>query len=113
MIGVMLLVGIVKKNATMMVDVALETERTSGSEARDAIHHASKLRLRMRSMNHALPPRQWPGRSRSGRGEVDAPGQQLGVVVDRLGPWQRNEQRSQEAVAVDGVAHALDDRDIA
>jgi multidrug efflux pump len=46
MIGIILLVGIVKKNAIMMVDVALALERTVDTEPRDAIHHACKLRFR-------------------------------------------------------------------
>ncbi len=46
MIGVLLLVGIVKKNAIMMIDVALERERIDDSDPRDAIYHACLLRLR-------------------------------------------------------------------
>jgi multidrug efflux pump len=46
MIGVLLLVGIVKKNAIMMIDVALERERAGNLEARDAIYHACLLRFR-------------------------------------------------------------------
>jgi multidrug efflux pump len=46
MIGVLLLVGIVKKNAIMMIDVALERERAGGLEAREAIYHACLLRFR-------------------------------------------------------------------
>ncbi len=46
MIGIILLIGIVKKNAIMMVDVALELERTVDSRAQDAIYHACKLRFR-------------------------------------------------------------------
>jgi multidrug efflux pump len=46
MIGIILLIGIVKKNAIMMVDVALELERTIDADPRDAIHHACKLRFR-------------------------------------------------------------------
>jgi len=46
MIGIILLIGIVKKNAIMMVDVALELERTVDSNPRDAIHHACMLRFR-------------------------------------------------------------------
>jgi multidrug efflux pump len=46
MIGVLLLVGIVKKNAIMMIDVALERERSGGLEAAEAIYHACLLRFR-------------------------------------------------------------------
>jgi multidrug efflux pump len=46
MIGIILLIGIVKKNAIMMVDVALELERREGADPRVAIHHACKLRFR-------------------------------------------------------------------
>ncbi|MBV8248768.1 MAG: efflux RND transporter permease subunit [Comamonas sp.] len=46
MIGVILLIGIVKKNGIMMVDVAIQEQRHSGSNAREAIHKAAVLRLR-------------------------------------------------------------------
>ncbi|MGE5470880.1 MAG: efflux RND transporter permease subunit [Bacteroidota bacterium] len=46
LIGVILLIGIVKKNAIMMVDVALVAEREQGMDTRDAIHHACLLRFR-------------------------------------------------------------------
>ena len=46
MIGVLLLVGIVKKNAIMMIDVALERERNDGLDPREAIHQAATLRFR-------------------------------------------------------------------
>ncbi len=45
-IGIVLLIGIVKKNAIMMIDFALEAERTEGRAPREAIHRASLLRLR-------------------------------------------------------------------
>ncbi len=45
-IGIVLLIGIVKKNAIMMVDFALEAERDEGKNPREAIHQASLLRLR-------------------------------------------------------------------
>ncbi len=45
-IGIILLIGIVKKNGIMMVDFALEAERTGGKNATDAIYEASLLRLR-------------------------------------------------------------------
>jgi len=46
LIGVILLIGIVKKNAIMMIDVALETERTRQVDARTAIYDACLLRFR-------------------------------------------------------------------
>ena len=46
LIGVILLIGIVKKNAIMMIDVALDAERNRGMSAHDAIYHACLLRLR-------------------------------------------------------------------
>src|SRR6202012_5207194 len=45
-IGIILLIGIVKKNAIMMIDFALEAEREEGRSPRDAIHQASLLRFR-------------------------------------------------------------------
>ncbi|HEX7915536.1 multidrug efflux RND transporter permease subunit [Rudaea sp.] len=46
LIGVILLIGIVKKNAIMMIDFALEAERGEGLEAREAIFRACLLRFR-------------------------------------------------------------------
>ncbi len=46
LIGIILLIGIVKKNAIMMIDFALEAERDQGLSPRDAIHQASLLRFR-------------------------------------------------------------------
>jgi multidrug efflux pump len=46
MIGVILLIGIVKKNAIMMIDFALDAERTQGLTTREAIHQACLLRFR-------------------------------------------------------------------
>jgi len=46
MIGIILLIGLVKKNAIMMIDVALEVERTQGKKAVDAIYEACLLRFR-------------------------------------------------------------------
>ncbi len=45
-IGVILLIGIVKKNAIMMIDVAIDTERREGLDPREAIRRACLLRLR-------------------------------------------------------------------
>ena len=56
-----LLIGIVKKNAIMMIDVALETERARGLTTRDAIFEACVLRFRpimmttMAAMLGAIP----------------------------------------------------------
>jgi multidrug efflux pump len=45
-IGIVLLIGIVKKNAIMMVDFALDAERTGGKPPREAIFEACLLRFR-------------------------------------------------------------------
>jgi multidrug efflux pump len=45
-IGIILLIGIVKKNAIMMIDFALDAEREEGKSPRDAIHQAALLRFR-------------------------------------------------------------------
>ena len=61
LIGVILLIGIVKKNAIMMIDFALQIERERDCSAREAIYEASLLRLRpilmttMAAMFGALP----------------------------------------------------------
>ena len=61
LIGVMLLIGIVKKNAIMMIDFALDAERKRGLSSLDAIHEACMLRFRpimmttMAAMLGALP----------------------------------------------------------
>jgi len=60
-IGIILLIGIVKKNAILMIDFALDAEREQGLPARQAIHQASLLRFRpilmttMAAMLGALP----------------------------------------------------------
>jgi len=60
-IGIVLLIGIVKKNAIMMIDFALETERQEGKSTADAIFEACILRFRpilmttMAAMFGALP----------------------------------------------------------
>jgi len=46
LIGILLLIGIVKKNAIMMVDFALEAQRNGNLSARDAIFQACLLRFR-------------------------------------------------------------------
>ena len=61
LIGVILLIGIVKKNAIMMVDFALDAERTHGLSPEEAIYQACVLRFRpilmttMAAMLGALP----------------------------------------------------------
>jgi multidrug efflux pump len=46
LIGIILLIGIVKKNAILMIDFALQTERQGGRSPVDSIHHAALLRFR-------------------------------------------------------------------
>ena len=46
LIGIILLIGIVKKNAIMMIDFAVEAEREEGLSARDSIYKACLLRFR-------------------------------------------------------------------
>jgi len=45
-VGIIMLVGLVKKNAIMMIDFALEAERTEGKSAREAILQACSIRFR-------------------------------------------------------------------
>jgi len=45
-IGIILLIGIVKKNAIMMIDFAIDAERGEGKPPREAIHQAALLRFR-------------------------------------------------------------------
>jgi multidrug efflux pump len=60
-IGIILLIGIVKKNAIMMIDFALERERVEGKTPLESIHEACLLRFRpilmttMAAMRGALP----------------------------------------------------------
>ena len=46
LIGIILLIGIVKKNAIMMIDFALETERQRGLPPEESIYQACLLRFR-------------------------------------------------------------------
>jgi multidrug efflux pump len=61
LIGIILLIGIVKKNAILMIDFALQAERLEGKAPRDAIYEACLLRFRpimmttMAAMLGALP----------------------------------------------------------
>src|SRR4029450_7672973 len=60
-IGIILLIGIVKKNAIMMIDFALDAERRQGKPPREPIHQPCPLRLRpilmttMAALLSALP----------------------------------------------------------
>ena len=45
-VGIIMLVGLVKKNAIMMIDFAIDAEREQGKSPREAIHQAALLRLR-------------------------------------------------------------------
>jgi len=60
-VGILLLIGIVKKNAIMMIDFALNAERVEGKSSRDSIFEACQLRFRpilmttMAAMFGALP----------------------------------------------------------
>jgi len=62
LIGIILLIGIVKKNAIMMIDFALDAERKEGKEPREAIYQAALLRLRpilmttMAALLGGIPP---------------------------------------------------------
>ncbi len=61
LVGMILLIGIVKKNAILMIDFALAAERNEGKSSRDAIFQACLLRFRpilmttMAAMLGALP----------------------------------------------------------
>jgi multidrug efflux pump subunit AcrB len=46
LIGIILLIGIVKKNAIMMIDFALDSQRNEGKTSLEAIHEACLLRFR-------------------------------------------------------------------
>jgi multidrug efflux pump len=67
LIGIILLIGIVKKNAIMMIDFALDAERKEGKPPTEAIYEASLLRFRpimmttMAALLAALPLALWTG----------------------------------------------------
>ena len=75
LIGIILLIGIVQKNAIMMIDFALEAERKDGKRPLDAIYQACLLRFRpilmttMAAMLGGLPLALGggPGRNFAGR----------------------------------------------
>ena len=68
LIGIILLIGIVKKNAIMMIDFALEAEREHGKSPQEAIHEACLLRFRpimmttFAAIGGGLPLAHRPGR---------------------------------------------------
>jgi len=80
LIGVLLLIGIVKKNAIMMIDFALDAQRTQGLSAHDAILQACLLRFRpimmttMAAMLGAVP-------MAIGHGEGAEIRQPLGIAI--------------------------------
>jgi multidrug efflux pump len=80
LIGVILLIGIVKKNAIMMIDFALDAQRTQGRAPEDAIYTASLLRFRpimmttMAALLGALP-------LAFGRGDGAEMRQPLGISI--------------------------------
>src|SRR3546814_2771696 len=55
-IGIILLIGIVKKNAIMMIDFALDAERRRGLTPLAAIHAAALLRFRQIGRAHVCTP---------------------------------------------------------
>ena len=65
LIGIILLIGIVKKNAIMMIDFALDAERVEGKTPSDAIYEACLLRFRpITHDDHGRAPRRAPARAR-------------------------------------------------
>ena len=63
LIGIILLIGIVKKNAIMMIDFALEAERHEGKSPQEAIYQACLLRFRPILMTTMAALRgRWPWR---------------------------------------------------
>jgi multidrug efflux pump len=69
--------GIVKKNAIMMIDFALEAERKQGLSPRESIVQASLLRFRPIMMPRS-PPCSAPFRSRSNQAQLRNP---LGITI--------------------------------
>jgi HAE1 family hydrophobic/amphiphilic exporter-1 len=45
-VGIIMLIGIVKKNAIIMIDFAIEAQRNEGKDAKEAIHEACIIRFR-------------------------------------------------------------------
>ena len=126
MIGVILLIGIVKKNAIMMIDFAVDAERVRGLAPADAIYEACLLRFRpimmttMASLLGAVP-------LIIGMGEGSEFRQPLGITIigglvlsqiltlyttpvvylylDRFRLWIRRVRRAAVGGAVDRRAH--------
>ena len=95
LIGIILLIGIVKKNAIMMIDFALEAERNHGKSPMEAIHEACLLRFRPIMMTtFAAIGRRPAARHRVRRGL-------------RAAPAARHRHRRRPAGVA--VAHALHD----
>ena len=80
LIGIILLIGIVKKNAIMMIDFALDAQRHHGKDPANAIYEAALLRFRpimmttMAAMLGALP-------LAFGRGDGAELRQPLGIAI--------------------------------
>jgi len=72
LIGIILLIGIVKKNAIMMIDFALEAERTEGKAPEAAIYEACLLRSAHHDDDARRPVRRPPARDRRRVGESSA-----------------------------------------
>jgi HAE1 family hydrophobic/amphiphilic exporter-1 len=60
-VGIIMLVGLVKKNGIMMVDFAIEAQRQEGKNAEDAIHEACITRFRPIMMTTLAAPERSPG----------------------------------------------------
>ncbi len=97
-IGIILLIGIVKKNGIMMVDFALDAERREGKTPLEAIYQASLLRFRpiMMTTMAALSRRPSPGLRQGGR---------LGAEAS---PGGRHSRRSCNKPAFDPLYYAGD-----
>ena len=80
LIGIILLIGIVKKNAIMMIDFALEAEREQGKSPLEAIHEACLLRFRpiMMTTMSALVRRPAAGVGQGAGSELRRP---LGIAI--------------------------------
>ncbi len=71
MVGLIMLIGIVKKNAIMMIDFALDAERSGGKPPKEAIYEASLVRFRPIMMTTMRTARRVADRARLGcRGGV-------------------------------------------
>ena len=124
LIGVILLIGIVKKNAILMIDFALAERRRAGGSAEDAIYHACVLRFRpilmttMAALFGAVP-------LAFGHGDGAEMRQPLGIAIvgglvvsqiltlyttpvvylymERLGEWSRRLRRPHGSTSVTGL----------